>query len=103
MQGARGVTAMIYSPNISAFVDENNRQIVKNFASVLFNTQVKALKDDGHLSTFRNFMLDSLLHNKEAPEGLSGEANKITVALLQAADVLGISSDNLKAWGEKFK
>ena len=27
----------------------------------------------------------------------------INVALLQAADVLGISSDTLKSWGEKVK
>ena len=57
LQGARGVTAMIYPPNISAFFDKNNRQIVTNFASVLFNTQVKALKHDGHIFKFRNFMI----------------------------------------------
>ena len=63
-QGARDTTAMIYCLNISEFVDENNHQIVKNFASVLFNTQVKSLKHDGNLSTFINVMLASLLqHN----------------------------------------
>ena len=52
---------MIYPPSISAFVDENNRQIVTKFVSVLFNTKVKALMHDVHLSTFRNVMYASLL------------------------------------------
>ena len=73
--------------------------MVTNFAIVLFNTQVKALKYDGHLSTFRNIMLASLLCHHEALKVLAGEANMITVALIQAEDVLRISSDNLKAWG----
>ena len=55
------LTALIYPPNTSAFVDDNNRQIVTKFASVLFNTQVKALKHDGHHCTFINVMLASLL------------------------------------------
>ena len=100
---ARDVTAMIYPPNVSAFVDGKNRQIVTNFASVLFNTQVKALKHDGNICTFINFILASLLHHNEALKGLSGEANMITVAFLQAAYVLSISSDTLKEWGEKVK
>ena len=54
LQGARDVTAMMYPPDISVFVDENNCQIVTNFESVLFNTQVKAFKHDSHLCTFRN-------------------------------------------------
>ena len=70
-----------------------------NFASVLFNTQKKALKHDRHISTFRNIMLALLLHHNEALKGLAGESNMITVLLLQAADVLGISSNTLKAWG----
>ena len=74
-----------------------------NFASVFFNTQVKALKHYGYLYTFRDVILASLLHHNEAFKGLSVEANMITVVLLQAAYVLGISSDNLKAWGEKVK
>ena len=102
-QGARDVTEMIYSQNISAFFDKNNLQIVTNFTSVFFNTQVKALKHYVYLSTFRDFMLASLLHHNEAFKGLAVEANMITAVLIQAADVLGISSDNLKAWGEKFK
>ena len=44
LQGECDVTAMIYSPNISAFIDENNHQTATKFASVLFNTQVKVLK-----------------------------------------------------------
>ena len=60
-QGARDVTAMVYPPNISVFFDKKNCQIVMKFVSVMFNTQVKALKHDGHLCTFRNFMLDLLL------------------------------------------
>ena len=99
LQLACDVTAMIYPPNISVFVDKNNCQMVTNFAIVLFNTQVKALKYDGHLSTFRNIMLASLLCHHEALKVLAGEANMITVALIQAEDVLRISSDNLKAWG----
>ena len=73
------------------------------FASLLFNTQLKSLKNDGHLCTYRKFMLASLLHHNKYLKGLSGEANMITVVLLQAADVLSISSDNLKSWGGNFK
>ena len=62
-RGACDVTAMIYPPSISEFVDENNRKIVTNFSSVIFNTQVKALRNDGHIFTFVNVMLASLLHN----------------------------------------
>ena len=94
---------MIYPPNISAFFDEHNHQIVTNFSSVPFNTQVKAVKHDGHICTFGNVILDSLLQHNKALKVLTGEANMITVALLQAADVLGISSDTLKSWGKKVK
>ena len=94
---------MIYTPSISAFVKNNNRQIVTNFSSVLFNTQVKAVKYDGHICTFGNVILASLLQHNKALKVLTGEANMINVALLQAADVLGISSDTLKSWGEKVK
>ena len=72
---------MLYPPNISAFADYNNRQLVMNFASVLFTTQVKALKHDRHFFTFRNFMLESLLQHNKALKFISGEANMITVAL----------------------
>ena len=43
LQGEHGVTAMIYPTNISTFVDDNNRQIVTNLASVIFNTQLVAV------------------------------------------------------------
>ena len=82
---------MIYPPKISAFVDKNNIQIVTNFASVLFKTQVKSLKHDGHLCTFINVIPASLLQHNKALKGLAVEANMITVALFQAADVLYIS------------
>ena len=54
---------MIYPPKISAFVDENKFQIVKNFVSVLLNTQLKALKHDGNLFIFVYIMLASLLQD----------------------------------------
>ena len=66
------VSAMIYPPNILYFVDKNKGQIVTKFAIVLFNTQVKSLKHDGHLCTFRNFMLTFLLHNNEYLKDLAG-------------------------------
>ena len=71
---------MIYPPNISAFVDDNNLHIVMKFASVLFNTQVKALKHYGFLCTFINVTLTSLLQHNEALKGIPGEANMITVS-----------------------
>ena len=58
-----------------------------------------ALKHDGHFSTYRNVMLASLLQHKEDFKGLAGKVNMITVVLLKAVAVLGISSDTLKAWG----
>ena len=103
LQGAWHITEMIYPPNISSFVDEKNLQIVKKFSSILLNTQLKALKHDGYLSTFRNDILALLLQYNEAIKGLSEEEKMITVALLQAADVFGISSDTLKALVEKVK
>ena len=78
-----GLTATIYPPNISsAFVDEKNRQTVTKFSSVLFNTQVKAFKHDGHLCTLRTVLLASLMQHNEALEIITGEANMITVALI---------------------
>ena len=71
-QGAHDATEMIYTPNTSVSVDKNNRQTVMNFASVLFNTQVKSLKHDGHLCSFINVMLASLLQHNEALKGLVG-------------------------------
>ena len=59
LQGEQGVTTVMYPPNISAFVDKNNRQIVTNFASVLFNKKVKALKHDEHIFTLRTNILAS--------------------------------------------
>ena len=58
-----------------------------NFTSVLFNTQVNSLKHDGHISTFINTAV---------AKGLAGESNIITVALLQSAYFLVISSDTFK-------
>ena len=82
MQGEHGVRAMIYPLNISAFVDENSRQIVKEFVIVLFNTQVKALKHDGNICTFITGMLASLLQHKKSLKIIAGEANMITVPLI---------------------
>ena len=75
---------MLHPPNISAFSDEKNRQLVMNFVSVLFNTKVKALKHDGHICTFVNVMLASLLQHNNDLKIISGEANIITVALLSS-------------------
>ena len=94
---------MIYPPNISAFFDDNNPQILNKFASVLFITQVKALRNDVHLFPFRNIRLASLLqHNKDVKD-ISGESSMITVVLLQAAYIFSISSYTLKEWEIKFK
>ena len=82
MQVEHGVTVIIYPPKISAFVDEKNRQILTNFSSVLFNTQVKVLKHYVHICTFRNVILALLLHHNKDLKGISGEANMITVPLL---------------------
>ena len=103
LKGSRVLTAIIYPPNIPAFVEENNRQILTNFSSVLFNTQVKVLKDDGHICTFINFMLASLIQHNEALKGLAVETNIISVVLFSSADVLSIISDTLKTWGRQFK
>ena len=81
---------MIYPLNICKFVDKNNFQIVTKFASVPFNTQVKALKHDGHICTFINFIPDYLLQYNEYLKGLSGETNMVTVLLLQAEDFLSV-------------
>ena len=91
LQESRDITAIIYPLNILSFVDENNPQIVKNFTSELFNTQVKALKYYGHIFTYRNFMLALLLQHAKALKGLAGQASMSTVALLQAEGVLFIS------------
>ena len=81
-QVEHGVTSMVYPTKISAFFNENKGQIVTKFASVLFNTQVKSLKHDGHICTFRTGMLDLLLQHKKVLKIIAGEANMITVALL---------------------
>ena len=73
---------MIYPLNISAFVDDNNKQLATNFASVLFNTQVKALTHGVHLCTFRYSILALLLWHSKDLKIISGEANMITVPLL---------------------
>ena len=72
LQGSRDVTEMIYPTNISAFVNEGNRQIVTNYSIVLFNTQVKALSHDVHICILINIMLDSLMHHNESFKGVAG-------------------------------
>ena len=72
LQGARDITAMIYPTNIPGFSDENNRKIVTTFSSVLFNTQVMAIKNDGHLFTLINVMLDFLLKCNKYLKGIPG-------------------------------
>ena len=86
-QGPCDVTEMIYPPIIYAFVDKSNRQIVKNLASVLFNTQVKSLKNNVHICTLRNVMIASLLQYNYFLKVVAGDTNMITVVLLQGADV----------------
>ena len=56
------------------------------FLSVLFKTQVKALKYYGYLCAFINSVLGSLLQNNEALKGISVDSNMITVAFLQDAE-----------------
>ena len=68
MQGEYGITKIIYDLNISAFVEDNNRQIVMNFPREPFNTKLKALKNYGHIFTFRTAILDELLQNNESPK-----------------------------------
>ena len=70
--------------------------MVTNVSSVIFNTQVNGIQNDGHPCSFKNVMLYFLLENKKYLKGISGEANMIKVALLQAADVLFLSLYNLK-------
>ena len=89
------VTTMIYPYRIFAFVDKNC-QILTYFSSVLFNTQVKELKNGGHLYTLRNFMLFSIINNNEALKGVTREAEIITVALIQAENKFCIIPDTLK-------
>ena len=48
-------------------------------------------------------MLALLLQHNKPFKGLLGEEIMITIALLPAAYVLGISSDTLRALGENFK
>ena len=52
---------------------------------------------------FINFMLALLLHHNESLKGIPGEANMITVSLIQAAYVLYIRSDNMKEWVSNVK
>ena len=73
---------MIYPPNISVFVDDNKSQIVTNFASVIFNNQVKALKYDYHIYTFITVVLASIFQHNEALKVIIIEANIITDTLL---------------------
>ena len=73
---------MIYPPIISAFVDENKRQILTKVSSIIFNTIVKALTHDGHICTLRTVILASLLKHTEALKIIAGYANIIKVALL---------------------
>ena len=100
-QGSCHMAVIIYPPRISALVDDNNGQIVKKIASVLFNNKVKALMHNINLYTFRDFILAALLHHNKSLKGDSGKANTITVALLQAADVFCISLDTFKCWVRK--
>ena len=88
LQRARDMTAMIYPTIILALFDDKNRQIVTTFSSVLFNTQVKSNRHGGHLSTFINVILDSLMQYNKYIKGVTGEAKMITVTLLQAANLL---------------
>ena len=57
-QETRYATAMIYPHIISAFIDDNKHQIETKPASVTFNTQVKAIRNDNRIYAFINFMLD---------------------------------------------
>ena len=82
MKGKHGLMSMIHPPNISAFVDDKNHQIVKNFASILLDTKLKALRHDCHLYTFRNIMLASLLKQNEYTKCVEGETDMIKIALL---------------------
>ena len=94
---ACAVITMIYPPRISAFVDKNDRKIVKNVSIVLFNNQVKAFKHDGHIFTFRYDMLASFIQNNEALKVISVEAKIIISALLQAEYFVINNLDVLKS------
>ena len=86
---------MIHPPKISYLVGDNNLQIVTKFSSVLFNSQVKALRHDDHIFTFRKFILASLLYHKKYLKDVIVDTKKITVALLQSADVFFVLSQIL--------
>ena len=73
-----------------------------NFASVLFNTQVKALSNYFHISTFSNGIFSILMHHNKALIFVSGEVDMIKVALIQSADIFCTILGTLKGWGSKF-
>ena len=58
-----------------------------NFPSVLFNTQSESLMYGGHISTFRNVILDSIMKNNKALKGCMVDSYMITVAFLQYSDL----------------
>ena len=81
-QGEHGVTEMIYFPSISDFFDDTNCQIDMNFASVLFNTQAKAINHNGHLCTFRTIMIAPIMQHTKGSKIIAVEADMITVVLI---------------------
>ena len=74
---------------------------MKKFASVLFNTPVKALNYDGNLYTFINVILNLLLNHNKYLKGISVYTNMITVLFLQDVYIFYMILDTLKEWGRK--
>ena len=73
---------MMYPTSIYYFVDDKNHQILINFVSVLFNTEVNSLRHYDHISTFRNVMLTLILHNNKYLRSVVLDSNMITVVSL---------------------
>ena len=55
---------------------------MKDFVILLFNTQVKALKHDGHICTFGTGMISLLLQHNKALKIIAGKEKMITVPLI---------------------
>ena len=67
-----------------------------SIVGVLCNAQVKTLKHDGNISTFRNAMLYFIFQKNKDTEVLLKERTIIIVVLLQAADLSDIRYDIFK-------
>ena len=104
LAGFEDTKKKVHSPNLSAIREDDSDGALNKVIHELFGVLgIKDLAENGHLGTFKEVMLASLL---EYYEDVIADVGVRSVLIVRLHEVFGkhyIFSDKLREWGKKIK